>query len=64
MRWHGGPYWLLGSRGDLEVCGQATIGREAIQKFRDVGPDLLILDLTFIQEFRGRVNYCARFTIV
>jgi PAS domain S-box-containing protein len=37
---------LLSEQPDLEVCGEAADGLEAIDKTRDLNPDLLILDLS------------------
>ena len=37
---------LLANQADLEICGEAQSGAEAVQKTRDLNPDLLILDLT------------------
>jgi DNA-binding NarL/FixJ family response regulator len=37
---------ILSSRFDIEVCGEAANGREAIQKARELNPDLIILDIT------------------
>jgi DNA-binding NarL/FixJ family response regulator len=37
---------ILSSRLDIEVCGEAANGREAIQKARELNPDLIILDIT------------------
>jgi len=37
---------LLSSRNDLEVCGEAQDGKEAIEKTRELEPDLIILDIT------------------
>lgn len=37
---------ILHSRADIEVCGEAADGREAIDKALELKPDLLILDLT------------------
>jgi DNA-binding NarL/FixJ family response regulator len=37
---------LLESRRDLEVCGEATNGEEAIQKSLETNPSLIILDVT------------------
>jgi DNA-binding NarL/FixJ family response regulator len=37
---------LLSSRSDLEVCGEAQDGKEAIEKTRELKPDLIILDIT------------------
>ena len=36
---------LLGSHKRWEICGQAADGREAIEKCRQLKPDLLILDI-------------------
>jgi DNA-binding NarL/FixJ family response regulator len=36
---------LLGSHENWEVCGEAGDGREAIEKCRQLKPDLLILDI-------------------
>jgi len=36
---------LLGSHEQWEICGQAADGREAIEKCRQLKPDLLILDI-------------------
>jgi two-component system nitrate/nitrite response regulator NarL len=37
---------ILSSRPNLEVCGEATNGREAIEKAKELQPDLIILDVT------------------
>jgi DNA-binding NarL/FixJ family response regulator len=37
---------ILGSRKDLEVCGEAENGRDAIEKARELKPDVVILDIT------------------
>ena len=37
---------ILVSRPDLEVCGEAENGKDAIEKARELGPDLIILDIT------------------
>ena len=37
---------ILGARGDIEVCGEASNGREAIDKAKELQPDLIILDIT------------------
>jgi DNA-binding NarL/FixJ family response regulator len=34
------------SRGDLEVCAEASNGKEAVQKTKELNPDLVILDIT------------------
>ncbi|HXA75853.1 MAG TPA: response regulator transcription factor [Candidatus Acidoferrales bacterium] len=36
----------LMSRGDLEVCAEACNGKEAVEKARELNPDLVILDIT------------------
>ena len=37
---------ILSSRTDIEVCGEASNGREAVEKARELKPDLIILDVT------------------
>ena len=37
---------ILGSRVDVEVCGEAENGKEAIEKAKALKPDLIILDIT------------------
>jgi DNA-binding NarL/FixJ family response regulator len=37
---------ILTSRKDIEVCGEASDGREAIRKALELRPELIILDLT------------------
>jgi DNA-binding NarL/FixJ family response regulator len=37
---------ILSSRLDIEVCGEAANGREAIEKAIELAPDLIILDVT------------------
>ena len=37
---------ILGTRGDIEVCGEASNGQEAIDKAQALKPDLVILDVT------------------
>ena len=37
---------ILGSRADLEVCGEAENGKDAIEKARELQPDLIIMDIT------------------
>jgi DNA-binding NarL/FixJ family response regulator len=37
---------ILRSRPDLEVCGEAINGEEAIAKAEELKPDLIILDIT------------------
>jgi DNA-binding NarL/FixJ family response regulator len=36
---------LLSSRNDFKVCGEAEDGKEAIEKTRELEPDLIILDI-------------------
>jgi DNA-binding NarL/FixJ family response regulator len=37
---------ILSSRPDIQVCGEASNGKEAIEKARELKPDLIILDVT------------------
>lgn len=37
---------ILSSRNDIEVCGEAANGKEAIEKALELSPDLIILDIT------------------
>jgi DNA-binding NarL/FixJ family response regulator len=37
---------ILSQRLDIEVCGEAENGREAIEKAKALDPDLIILDVT------------------
>jgi DNA-binding NarL/FixJ family response regulator len=37
---------ILQSHDGVQVCGEATNGREAIEKARELKPDLVILDVT------------------
>jgi DNA-binding NarL/FixJ family response regulator len=37
---------ILASRTNWEVCGQAQDGAEAIQKVRELRPDLILLDIS------------------
>jgi two-component system response regulator NreC len=37
---------ILTSHQDIEVCGEAANGQEAVQKAMELKPDLVILDLT------------------
>lgn len=37
---------LLQSHGDWEVCGEAADGVEAVEKYRELRPDLLVVDLS------------------
>jgi DNA-binding NarL/FixJ family response regulator len=36
---------ILSSRPDIQVCGEASNGKEAIEKARELKPDLIILDV-------------------
>jgi len=36
----------LMSRSDFEVCGEASNGKEAVEKARTLKPDLVVLDIT------------------
>jgi DNA-binding NarL/FixJ family response regulator len=36
---------ILASRNDIEVCGEAANGQEAIEKALELRPDLIILDI-------------------
>jgi two-component system nitrate/nitrite response regulator NarL len=36
----------LTARADFEVCGEAANGKEALEKFHELKPDLVILDIT------------------
>lgn len=36
----------LMARSDFEVCGEAANGKEALEKFKELKPDLVILDIT------------------
>jgi DNA-binding NarL/FixJ family response regulator len=36
---------ILASRHDMEVCGEASNGQEAIEKALELRPDLIILDI-------------------
>jgi DNA-binding NarL/FixJ family response regulator len=36
---------LLGSHEGWEICGEATDGREAVEKCKQLKPDLLVLDI-------------------
>jgi len=36
---------ILASRNDMEVCGEASNGQEAIEKALELSPDLIILDI-------------------
>jgi DNA-binding NarL/FixJ family response regulator len=37
---------ILSSREDVEVCGEAENGKEAIEKAQSLRPDLIVLDIT------------------
>ena len=37
---------ILSSRPSIEICGEASNGKEAIEKARELQPDLIILDVT------------------
>jgi len=37
---------ILESRGDIEICGEASNGEEAVRKAHELGPDLIIMDFT------------------
>ena len=37
---------ILSSRPNIEVCGEASDGQEAVEKARELHPDLIILDVT------------------
>jgi DNA-binding NarL/FixJ family response regulator len=37
---------ILSSRADVEICGEAENGKEAIEKASALKPDLIILDIT------------------
>jgi len=37
---------ILSSREDIEVCGEARNGREAVEKAAELKPDLVILDIS------------------
>jgi len=36
---------LLKSRGDWEVCGEAVDGRDAVQKAKELKPDVIVMDI-------------------
>jgi DNA-binding NarL/FixJ family response regulator len=37
---------LLGAKDGWQVCGEATNGKEAVEKVRELNPDVIILDLS------------------
>ena len=37
---------IIESRGDIEVCGEASNGEEAVRKAHELNPDLIIMDFT------------------
>jgi DNA-binding NarL/FixJ family response regulator len=37
---------MLASKGDWEVCGEASDGREAIQRTEELHPDVVIMDMS------------------
>ena len=37
---------ILGTRGDIEVCGEASNGQEAVERAQELKPDLIIMDIT------------------
>jgi len=37
---------ILSSRPSIEICGEAANGKEAIEKAKELKPDLIILDVT------------------
>ena len=37
---------ILSSRPNIQICGEASNGKEAIEKARELKPDLIILDVT------------------
>lgn len=57
-----GLRFILSSETDLEVVGEAQDGREAIQKAHELGPDVVLMDLSMprtngleaIKEIKGR----------
>ena len=43
---------MLASRTDWEICGEATNGREAVQKARDLRPNVVVMDFS-LPELNG-----------
>lgn len=41
-----GVYAILGSRRDIEVCGEAADGSDAVDKARSLKPDLIVMDIS------------------
>ena len=37
---------ILESRGDIEICGEASNGEEAVRKAHELNPGLIIMDFT------------------
>jgi two-component system, NarL family, nitrate/nitrite response regulator NarL len=37
---------ILGSREDIELCGEASDGTEAVAKVRSLKPDLIVMDIS------------------
>ena len=37
---------ILETRGDVEICGEASNGEEAVRKAHELKPDLIIMDFT------------------
>ena len=57
---------ILSAREDVEICGEAENGKEAIEKAHALKPDLIILDITMpvlsgfeaAREIRKRCRKC------
>jgi DNA-binding NarL/FixJ family response regulator len=47
--WRQGIAGLLGDQSDMNLVGEATNGREAIQRFRELRPDVTLMDLQMPQ---------------